>query len=114
MAHAIMFDTLFYANKLKAAGVPAKQAEIQAETLGEVFDESEQHLATKTDLKVVTDDIRIVKIELENKLENKIEDLRRDMLLKFAASDVRFAEMKAELIKWGDSNNIYFKTYHHC
>jgi hypothetical protein len=91
-----MFDTLFYANKLKAAGVPAKQAEVHAETLGEIFDENEQNLVNKTDLKTVNDNIQMIKIELENKIEN----LKSDMLLRFASVDVRFAEMKAELIKW--------------
>ena len=45
---AIVFDTLRYANRLKVAGVPEKQAEIQAETLAEIIDE---RLATKQDLK---------------------------------------------------------------
>ena len=46
---ALIFDTLRYANKLKAAGVPDKQAEVQAETLAEIIDE---RLATKQDLKL--------------------------------------------------------------
>ena len=42
------FDTLTYANKLKAAGVPEKQAEAQVEILAEII---ESNLATKRDLK---------------------------------------------------------------
>ena len=61
----IVFDTLRYANKLKAAGVSEKQAEVQAETLAEIIDDN---LATKRDLK-----------ELELKLEEKIELIRRDI-----------------------------------
>lgn len=34
---AIGFDTLKFARKLKEAGVPAQQAEAQAEVLGEAF-----------------------------------------------------------------------------
>jgi hypothetical protein len=47
MAHALIFDTLAYAKKLKEAGVPDKQAEVQAEAIAEVFSEN---LATKQDL----------------------------------------------------------------
>lgn len=48
MANGISFDTLAYAKKLIAAGVPSKQAEVQAETLAGIVDE---RLATKQDLK---------------------------------------------------------------
>ncbi len=44
----ISFDTLAYAKKLIAAGVPATQAEVQAEALKEIIDDN---LATKRDLK---------------------------------------------------------------
>ena len=37
MQQVITFDTLAYAKKLISAGVPEKQAEIQAETLSEVL-----------------------------------------------------------------------------
>lgn len=43
---AITFDTLKFANKLKAAGVPAQQAE--AEALADALSSSE--IATRTDL----------------------------------------------------------------
>ena len=39
MAHAIVFDTLAYAKKLIEVGVPAKQAEVQAETLADLVNE---------------------------------------------------------------------------
>lgn len=55
---ALIFDTLRYANKLKAAGVPEKQAEVQAETLAEIIDE---RLATKQDLEALKKEI-IIKI----------------------------------------------------
>jgi len=47
MAHTITFDTLAYAKKLIAVGVPAQQAEVQAEALAEIV---EEQLATKRDL----------------------------------------------------------------
>ena len=48
MAHSIAFNTLAYAKKLIAAGVPEKQAEVQAEALIEMVDEN---MTTKRDLK---------------------------------------------------------------
>ena len=43
-----VFDTLAYAKKLREAGVPEKQAEVQAEALAEIADEK---LATKEDIR---------------------------------------------------------------
>ena len=63
----ITFDTLRYFNKMKAAGVPEEQAQVQAEALQELTD---RHLITKAhfDLKMA---------ELENKIEsNKHEVLK--------------------------------------
>lgn len=65
MGHAIAFDTLAYAKKLIAAGVPAQQAEVQAEAIAEII---EDRLSTKQDLK-----------ELEVALKHDILDLKRDM-----------------------------------
>jgi hypothetical protein len=45
--HTIIFDTLAYAKKLISAGVPEKQAEVQAEALAEFVNEqmiSQQYL----------------------------------------------------------------------
>lgn len=44
---AITFDTLKFANKLKAAGVPAQQAEAEAEALSDVFEANLNELVTK-------------------------------------------------------------------
>ena len=48
MERAIVFDTLEYAKKLKAAGFTDTQAEIQAEALADMF---ENQIATKRDLR---------------------------------------------------------------
>jgi len=52
---AITFDTLKFANKLKAAGVPAQQAEAEAEALADALSSSE--IATRTDLIELKTDI---------------------------------------------------------
>jgi hypothetical protein len=46
----LTFDTLKFANKLKAAGLPPDQAEAQAEALAEVIELNIQDLVTKEDL----------------------------------------------------------------
>jgi hypothetical protein len=47
---ATTFDTLAYAKKLKAVGVPPDQADVQAEAIFELVDEK---LATKKDLEIL-------------------------------------------------------------
>ena len=47
MPTSVTFDTLAYAKKLKSAGVPEAQAEIQAEALKEIIN---SELVTKRDL----------------------------------------------------------------
>ncbi|MEY4209907.1 MAG: hypothetical protein RLZ92_286 [Pseudomonadota bacterium] len=47
---AITFDTLKFANTLKAAGVPSAQAEAEAVALSEVLEINLKELATKEDL----------------------------------------------------------------
>jgi len=52
---AVTFDTLKFANRLKAAGVPAQQAEAEAEALADALSSSD--LATRTDLIELKTDI---------------------------------------------------------
>lgn len=61
----IVFDTLAYAKKLRAAGVSEQQAEIQAEALAEIIDEN---LATKRDIKELEQNITLKLAELKNEL----------------------------------------------
>ncbi len=65
---ATAFDTLKYANTLKAAGVPASQAEAQASVLGEALAVNFKDLATKDDILAVKNDILAVKNELTTAL----------------------------------------------
>lgn len=64
---AVVFDTLKFANKLKAAGVPDKQAE--AEALTDVLEINLKDLSTKQDLR-----------ELERRLEIRLTRLEADMV----------------------------------
>lgn len=85
---AIAFDTLAYARRLKAVGVPEEQAEVQAELMAEQFVFNMDSLVTKDYL-----DARL-KAEF-NAFENKLDK-------RFAALDVQFAEIdgKFRLIYW--------------
>lgn len=71
----ITFDTLAYSKRLKAAGVPEEQAEVQAETFAEIM---EERLATKYDIELLRRDMK----EMEPGLKKDI------------------AASKSETIKW--------------
>ena len=79
MTSAITFDTLAYVKKLKAAGVPEKQAEAHAETFAEIV---EDRIATKQDILVLKQGLK--ELELSMKQEPKL----------------GLANTKAEIIKW--------------
>jgi hypothetical protein len=79
MAHAVLFDTLAYANKLKEAGVPDKQAEAQCAALVELFD---YQAATKKDMQ-----------ESEARLKHDLQESE-------ARLKEKIAEMKVDLLKW--------------
>ncbi|MBF0144269.1 MAG: DUF1640 domain-containing protein [Magnetococcales bacterium] len=55
---AITFDTLKYANRLKAAGVPDKQAEAMAEAQAEVSEKTLTGLVTEAKLEKELSPIR--------------------------------------------------------
>ena len=76
MSHAIAFDTLAYANKLKAAGVPERQAEVQAEAIAGLINEQ---MATKRDLAELEAVLRRDIKELDVKIVQTEANLRRDI-----------------------------------
>lgn len=69
------FDTLKFANTLKAAGVPDKQAEAEAAAFAEVIQVNFKELATKEDLARLGSDLRHEMKEMEYRLNAKIEGL---------------------------------------
>ncbi len=79
MANAVPFDTLAYAKKLEARGVENKHAEAHAEVLAEVL---EAGFPNKQDSDVAF-----------TNLSHDINNLRNEM-------NVKFAEVKSEVIKW--------------
>ena len=67
------FDTLKFANALKAVGVPDKQAEAEAQVLSEVFSINFREVTTKEDLKRAVSDIEVRIREVEQRLLVKID-----------------------------------------
>ena len=82
---AVAFDTLAYANKLKQAGVPDRQAEVQAEALAELV---EERLATKRDLS-----------ELEERLANRMNELEYRLTVRLGSMLVVAVSILAALVK---------------
>ncbi|HEX9735901.1 MAG TPA: coiled-coil domain-containing protein [Thermoanaerobaculia bacterium] len=80
---AIAFDTHAYVKKLRDAGVPEAQAEIQIEAIVAIL---EKRMATKEDLELRTVEIQreIAEVkrdikELDVKIEREIAGVRRDI-----------------------------------
>ena len=85
MPSVITFDTLAYVKKLRSAGVPEKQAEIQAETFAEIL---EERVATKQDLK-----------ELELALKHDLANIKAEIIKWVAGMLVAQAAIVATLVK---------------
>ena len=77
---AITFDTLKYANRLKAAGAESRIAEAEAEALAEVFELNLKEVATREDLK-----------QMEERLSEKMD-------ARFLQLDARFLQLEQRMI----------------
>jgi hypothetical protein len=68
------FDTPHFANKLKTVGIPAKQAKTQAETIAEIINETEKHIALKVDVEKamlpLNSEIQNFRLEIKHEFEN--------------------------------------------
>jgi G3E family GTPase len=72
------FDTLKFANTLKAAGVPPAQAEAQAVAFAEVIQLNLKELVTKDDLK---QELKETEQRLTAKIDTSAAHLKGEMLL---------------------------------
>ena len=97
------FDTLKFANTLKAAGVPSEQAEAQAIAFSEALSVNFQELVTKDDLKAeltgVKAELRFEIRESEQRLNAKIDSVAQKLDAKIDSS---IADVKSDLklVKW--------------
>lgn len=85
---AITFDTLKFANRLKAAGVPDKQAEAEAEVLAEALEVNLKDLSTKADLLAT-------KVELQQEMKM----LEQRLIIKLGAIIALAIGIVAALVK---------------
>lgn len=90
----VHFDTLAYANKLKEAGVPDKQAEAQSEALAHIFD---YKAATKKDLQEL--EVRL-SMDFSTKITNLESKIDTKMVTLDSKIDTKIAELKTDMIKW--------------
>ncbi len=86
------FDTLKFANALKAVGVPDKQAEAEAQVLSEVFSINFREVTTKEDLKRAVADIEV-----------KIREVEQRLLVKIDQNSAKIDQFRQELISKSDS-----------
>ena len=102
------FDTLKFANALKAVGVPDKQAEAEAQVLSEVFSINFREVTTKEDLKRAVADIEVKIREVEQRLlvkidqnTSKIDQFRMELISKIDLAekklDAKIDQTKTEL-----------------
>ena len=93
---AIAFDTLAYAKKLKLAGVPEAQAEVQAEAMAELV---EERLATKRDLKELEERLASQMRGMEERLNSKMQELEYKMTVRLGSMMVVAVGLVATLVK---------------
>jgi hypothetical protein len=89
---AVTFDTLKYANRLKAAGAEPKIAEAEAEALAEVFELNLNEVATRDDLKHMEE-------RLNERLEARLLQLGQRMVIKLGGLMVVAIGAVATLVK---------------
>jgi chromosome segregation ATPase len=73
------FDTLKFANTLKAAGVPSQQAEAEAAAFAEVIQVNFRELTSKDDLKATEKELRQEIAQLGKELRQEIAQLGKDL-----------------------------------
>jgi predicted phage-related endonuclease len=93
---AITFDTLAYTKKLKAAGVPEKQAEVQAETFAEII---EERIATKHDIELPRRDMKEMEIELKRDMKELELRLKHDLTIRMGTITAASIAIVATLVK---------------
>ena len=81
--NALHFDSLSYANRLKAAGMDAGLAEVQASAMTEVIQGQSQNLSTKPELQQLGQDLhkdmQSLRVELQKDMQSLRVELQKDM-----------------------------------
>lgn len=89
----VIFDTLAYVKELREAGVPERQAEVQAEILSKALARLlHDNLATKQDISEVKREVLANKAEIKDEIaavRDEISSVRKEI-----------ADAKYDLLKW--------------
>ena len=93
MATTMTFDTLKFANHLKAAGIKPEHAEAEAQALAEVFDINLQSVATKEDIRQLED-------RLTERFDSKLVQLEQRMTIKLGSLMVIAVSVVAAMDKF--------------
>ncbi|VTT97645.1 Phage-related protein OS=Burkholderia rhizoxinica (strain DSM 19002 / CIP 109453 / HKI 454) GN=RBRH_04009 PE=4 SV=1: DUF1640 [Gemmataceae bacterium] len=91
------FDTLKFANTLKAAGVPDKQAEAQAVAFAEVIQINFKDLVTKDDLATATKELKQEIADARKEAKQDTADLRKETKQEFADLRKEIGDLRKEL-----------------
>ncbi len=91
---ALAFDTHAYVKKLRDAGVPEPQAEIQVEAIAAII---EARMATKQDLELQKLEVRRDIKELDVNLEREIAEVKREIRELDVKLERELAEVKREI-----------------
>jgi hypothetical protein len=79
------FDSLSYANRLKAAGMESGLAEVQASAMTEVIQGQSQNLSTKPELQQLGQDLhkdmQSLRVELQKDMQSLRVEFQKDMQL---------------------------------
>jgi len=86
----LAFDTLQYARRLKSAGVPEQQAEVQAELMAEAFGFYADNLVTRDYLDARLD-------ALESRISQRFADQDARFEQRFSSHEVRMAALEATM-----------------
>lgn len=98
--HAVQFDTLEFANRLKAVGFTQEQAETITDLQRAAADRMLDEVATKTDAAEIKRDIKQLESDLKHDLKQLDTDLRKEIEILRADTGRIIAESKADLTRW--------------
>jgi hypothetical protein len=97
--NAANFDSLSYANRLKAAGMDAGLAEVQASAMTEVIQGQSQNLSTKQEVQQLGQDLHKDMQSLRLELQKDMQLLEQRMVIKLGSLMVLAIGVVATLVK---------------
>ena len=97
--NALHFDSLTYANRLKAAGMESGLAEVQASAMSEVIQGQSHNLSTKQEVQQLGHDVRKEIQLLRVEFQKDMQLLEQRMVIKLGSLMVLAIGVVATLVK---------------